>query len=326
MITSGKTMNKNQIGKTGIKVSEISFGTVSLGLPYGIGVSSEADMLSESDSIALLNQALDKGINFFDTALSYGKSEQILGKAFKNSRQDVVICTKPAHLYDSYSGETLPTRSEIISKLQTSLEQSLSKMHTDYIDIYMSHDGTEEVIENDSVIDFYQNLKKKGIIKAAGISVYTVKQSLMAIKSGVWDVIQLGFNLMDQTQLPAIDLAAEKGVGIVVRSVLFKGILTEKGDNLHPDLESVQQHRRRYNQLLGENAKNLSELAAKFVLSCNGVSSVLIGIDKPEYLDQALAYTCGKYLDSNTLEQAKQLAYPEPDFLNLPAWDRKGWL
>lgn len=307
-------------------VPEISFGTVSLGLPYGLGVNGEADMPSEEDSIALLNHAVDKGMNFFDTAIGYGKSEQILGKAFENRREEVVICSKPAHFYDKFKGEILPNDSELSAKLESSIFKSLEQLKTDYIDVYMSHDGTEEVIENQTVIDFYQNLKKKGIIKATGISVYTLEQSFKAINSGVWDVIQLAFNLMDQTQLPAIELANIKGVGIVVRSVLFKGILTDRGNNLHPELKSVQNHREKYLPLLNDNAKTLAEFATKFVLSCEGVSSVLVGIDKPEYLDQALAVVDGKYLDDETLQKAKQLSYPEPEFLNLPMWDRKGWL
>lgn len=309
-----------------IMVSEIAFGTVSLGLPYGIGISKEADMLSEADSMSLLHQALDRGLNFYDTALAYGKSEDLIGKAFSTCRSKTVICTKPVHLYDVYSGQTLPSSAEIKTKLEKSLQQSLSKLQTDYLDIYMSHDGTEEVIENNTVIDFYQQLKKKGIIKATGVSVYTVEQSIKAIQSGVWDVIQLAFNLMDQTQLPAIELAAQKGVGIVVRSVLFKGILTDRGNNLHAALKSVQEHRQKYNRLLNDRYKTLSELATKFVLSCEGVSSVLVGIDKPLYLEQALSVADGKSLDKETLTKAKQLAYPDPEFLNLPKWDRNGWL
>lgn len=319
-------MRQKALGKTGLMVSEIAFGTVSLGLPYGLGVSSKADMPSEQEAIGLLNEALDKGINFYDTALAYGGSEEIIGKAFKNKRKQVVLCTKPAHLYDAFAGQKLPDPSEIRSVLQRSFHQSLARLNTDYLDVYMSHDGTVEVIENDTVIDFYQQLKKKGLIRATGVSVYTVQQSLAALRSGVWDVIQLAFNLMDQTQLPAIQQAQTQGVGIVVRSVLFKGILTDKGDHLHPALKSVQEHRQKYFALLSTKAKTLSELATKFVLSCQGVSSVLIGIDKKEYLYQALDSAAGEYLDGQTLEKAKQMAYPNPAFLNLPQWDRLGWL
>ncbi|MCE5186888.1 MAG: aldo/keto reductase [Planctomycetaceae bacterium] len=319
-------MEIRALGNTGIDVSELSFGTVALGLPYGIGIHGESDMLSDADSISLLRAALSRGLNFYDTALGYGKSENLLGRAFNDCREKVVICTKPTHLYDIYANQSLPPKAEIRAKLDASLQESLSRLQTDYLDVYMSHDGTEEVIENDTVIDFFQNLKKKGIIRATGISVYTLAQSLKAIEGGQWDVVQLAFNLMNQEQLPAIDLAAAKGVGIVVRSILFKGILTDKGAGLHPALNSVQEHRKKYNELLNGRINNLSALATKFVLSCEGVSSALVGIDKFEYLERALLTADGNHLDDGTLEKAKQLAYPDPEFLNLPVWERKGWL
>jgi len=319
-------MDKSKLGKTGIEVSKISFGTVALGLPYGIGVKDQTDMLSEADATALLRSALDKGLNFYDTALGYGKSEELIGTAFKDCRGKVVICTKPVHLYDSHSGHTMPHSSQIRPKLEESFKQSLAKLKTDYIDIYMSHDGTEEVIENDIVIDFYQHLKKNGAIRATGISVYTLPQAIKAIETGKWDVVQLAFNLLDQSQLPAIELAAKKGVGIVIRSVLFKGILTERGDNLHPTLKAVQDHRQKYLAFLNDDVKSLSDLAIRFVLSVNGVSSILVGIDKQIYLDSALATFSQGILDDKIVEKLKTLTYPEPEFLNLPKWDRMGWL
>ncbi len=319
-------MEKNKLGKTDIEVSKISFGTVALGLPYGIGVIDQSDMLAEDDAIALLRSALEKGVNFYDTALAYGRSEQLIGKAFADCRNKVVICSKSAHLYDPYVGQSLPPPAQIRQKLEDSFKQSLVTLQTDYIDVYMSHIGTEEVIENDTVIDFYQQLKKKGYIRATGISVYTLQETIKAVETGVWDVIQLAFNLLEQTQLPAIELACDKGVGIVVRSVLFKGILTERGNNLHPALKPVWEHRQKYFAFLNDSVKSLSDLAIRFVLSVKGVSSILIGIDKPVYLESAMQTFSQGLLDDKIVEKLKTLAYPEPEFLNLPKWDRMGWL
>ena len=83
-------MNTKPLSTTGISVSEFFFGTVSLGLPYGIGVSNESDMPSEADSIALLQDALSRGVNFLDTALAYGKSEAIVGKALSGCRDKAI--------------------------------------------------------------------------------------------------------------------------------------------------------------------------------------------------------------------------------------------
>lgn len=319
-------MIQRKLGRTNIIVSKLSFGTVSLGLPYGIGITNRNTMLNENQSCQLLNKAMDAGVNFFDTAIAYGASQEILGKALRNRRAKAVICTKPAHLYDCYKGQKLPSNSQIKRILNESFEQSLLQLQTDYIDIYMSHDGTLEIIENDTVIDFYQNKKKEGVIRATGISVYTLEQSLKAINSGVWDVIQLQFNLMDQRQSYAIELAKTKDVGIVVRSVLLKGVLTGRGCSLHPVLQNVEQHRQKYMHMVKNGVESLAELAIKFVLSFHGISSVLIGIDKIEYLENALRVFSGNDLDEQIILEAKALAYPDPEFLDLPMWDRNGWL
>ncbi len=312
-------MKKRKLGKTGIEVSELAFGCVSLGLPYGIGVNGTADMLPMDESISLLRTAVERGINFFDTARAYGTSEQLLGEAFKGNRDKVVICTKAGH-FKSKDADG------ICKELNASLGESLKQLQTDHVDVFMSHNGTLELLANDDIVDSYVKIKKSGIAKAIGVSVYTIEESLAAINSGVWDVVQLPFNLMDQSHAAAFDAAQKKGVGIVVRSVLFKGILTDRGCNLHPELKAVEQHRKLYDQLLSDKAPTLSKLATKFVLSQKGATSVLVGIDKLEYLEDALDVVDGNYLDDQTMTKAKKLAYPDPDFLNLPKWDRMGWL
>ncbi len=319
-------MNKRVLGKSGLEISEISFGTVSLGIPYGIGVKNRDDMIQPDDAVALLQSALSKGINFFDTARGYGDSEGILGRAFKGRRDEVVICTKPAHVYDSHIGQKLPDSAQIRQILDKSLDTSLKQLQTDYIDVLMSHDCTAEFMDNPAVIDFFQTAKKKGVIRATGISTYTVEESFRSINSGLWDVIQLPFNLMQQSQSQVFGLAKENGVGLVIRSVLLKGILTDRGDNLHPELESVKKHRELYKELLNDDIRTLSDLATKFVLSFDEISSVLLGIDKPEYLESALKVVDGNYLDKAALAKAVKMEYPDQSFLNLPKWDRLGWL
>ena len=136
----------------------------------------------------------------------------------------------------------------------------------------------------------------------------------------------MAYNLMDQSHGELFSLAEQNDVGIVVRSALFKGILTDRGCNLHPELKAVEKHREVYDELLSKGVSSLPDLAIKFVLSRKEVSSVLVGIDRPEYLQSALAATGSNYLDEKTLNRAKKLAYPDPAFLDLRIWGRKGWL
>lgn len=315
---------KRALGRTGIQVSEISFGTVSLGVPYGIGIRSKADMVPENDAVKLLQSALDRGVNFFDTARGYGESEKRLGKACKNRRHHAVIATKCAHLYNE-KGQ-LPPAGALKQVMDTSLNESLSALQTDYIDVYMMHDSDLGINSNETIVHTMSAYKEKGVVRAIGISTYTVEETRKAIESGVWDMIQVAYNLMDQSQEPLFSLARQHGVGIVVRSALLKGILTDRGSNLHPQLKPVEKHRERYKELLTRHIPTLSDLAVKFILSHEDVSSVLVGIDKPEYLQSALKVANGKYLSEEMLIRAKQLAFPDPEFLDLPRWNSKGWL
>ncbi|MCD6598694.1 MAG: aldo/keto reductase [Bacteroidales bacterium] len=317
-------MHKRLLGQTGIEVSEIAFGGVEIGLPYGIGIKSKADMPSQEESVRLLHTAVDSGINFFDTARMYGLSESIMGNAFQDRRNQVVISTKCRHLRDK-SGALAPSY-KLKKIIEKSLQESLTELQTDFIDVYMLHQADLEILENDVIADTFSNLKKKGVIRATGVSTYSVEETKKTIDSNNWDVIQLPFNLMDQSQGDLFSLAAEKGIGIMVRSVLFKGILSNKGRNLHPALKDIEQHIKLFRELLNKYDFDLSTLATKFALSFNQVSSVLVGIDRIDYLEKSLAVADGIYLDKETLMRAKELQYPDPKFLDLPKWDKMGWL
>jgi aryl-alcohol dehydrogenase-like predicted oxidoreductase len=317
-------MNQRRLGRTGLRVSEIAFGGVEIGLPYGIGVKSKADMPSEAEAVRLLHSALDGGINFFDTARMYGTSEVIMGRAFQDRRDRVVICTKCRHFRDSDG--RLPPWGKLMEIIETSIQESLSALKTTFIDIYMLHQADLEILDNETVANTFLSLKKKGVIRATGVSTYIAGETKKALESGVWDVVQLPFNLMNQSQEVHFSLAAKLDIGIMIRSVLFKGILSEKGKNLHPELHDVQVHLKHYEELLSESIPDLPTLATKFALSFEQVSSVLVGIDRLEYLQKSLAAANAIYLDKKTLVRAKELGYPNPQFLDLVKWDKFGWL
>ncbi len=317
-------MIKRALGKTGIHISEIAFGCVEIGMPYGIGVESVNDMPTESEAIELLQTALQSGINFFDTARAYGTSENIIGKAFKNKRGEVIIATKCKHFQNSDG--SIPAYKELKQIIKSSLQESLTALQTDYVDIYMLHQANVQIIKNKDVQSIFSALKKAGHIKATGVSTYTNEETELAINTKAWDVIQLPFNLMDQQQSVLFNMAQENGIGLIIRSVLLKGLLTEKGKNLHPALNQVEQHIQKYDVLTNQLGVKLSTLATRFALSFPQVSAILIGIDKLSYLKESLAAADGNYLSEDLLKEAERLAYPEPKFLDLPHWDRQGWL
>ena len=317
-------MYRRSLGKTGIDVSEIAFGGVEIGMPYGFGVNNHSDMLTEPESIRLLHASVDAGINFFDTARLYGRSEAVMGKAFNDRRDKVIVASKCRHLRDA-DGK-VPSFVTLRRTIETSLLESLTDLQTEYIDIFMLHQADMEILENEDVARVFSTLKQSGIIRATGASTYTSAETQKAIATGNWDVIQLPFNLLNQQQETFFEGAAEKGIGIVIRSVLLKGLLSDRAQSLHPALKNVEDHIKQYHALLGNSYPDLPALAIKFALSFPEVAAVLIGIDRFEYLSKSLAAANGSYLDNKTMLCAKELAYPEPDFLNLAEWSKKGWL
>ncbi|WP_067038188.1 aldo/keto reductase [Allomuricauda sp. CP2A] len=317
-------MKRRPLGNTGINVSEIAFGGVEIGMPYGIGVSSEADMLSRYESINLLHEAVDRGINFFDTARMYGASEEIMGQAFKTKRDQVVISTKCCKLRDK-SGD-LPSSKKIKELIEKSLQESLLALQTNYVDVYMLHQADLGILENEDIAQTFSRLKRDGIIRATGASTYSLGETKKTIESGNWDVVQLPYNLMDQTQEINFSLAEKSEIGIMVRSVLFKGILSKKGRSLHSELREVEKHIGLYKELCDKLGCDLPTLAVKFALSSHQVSSVLVGIDRMEYLENSISAANGTYLEVEQLKRLKELQYPDIDFLDLVKWEREGWL
>lgn len=324
MQRTATSTNKRILGRTGIAVSELAFGGVEIGIPYGLGVSSKEHMLTKEQAIELLYASFEKGINFFDTARLYGESESIIGTAFAGIRKEIVIGTKCKHFRDA-SGQ-IPPYHVLKGIIKSSLEESLTALNTDYVDLFMLHQSDHEILENDDVARVFQECKYEKLIRATGASTYAVTESDLAIDKGVWDVIQLPFNLMDQQQAKVFKKAEQQGVAIVIRSVLLRGILSAKGRNLHPALHAVALQLSKYQQLLNDERTSLPALAMKFALSYAQPASILVGLDNQAYLEEAVKAANGKYLSPQDLVLAEQLAFPDPSFLNLPEWDRNGWL
>jgi aryl-alcohol dehydrogenase-like predicted oxidoreductase len=280
--------------------------------------------------VALVRAALDRGINFFDTARSYGASETILGQAFAGRREQVLIATKCRML----KTEEFVARHEsavppggVRAFIERSLTESLAQLRTDYVDAYLLHEGRTWTPLHDEAVEVLRDLKQRGLTRTIGLSAYGPDLFERALDAGWCDLFQFAYHLLDPSLGQRIfPRTAAAGVGVVARSVLFKGILTEKARYLHEKLQWVYEYTRKFEALLSPKAPMLSTLAIKFALSRPEVSSVVLGLDRADYLDAALRVADGNYLTPEEQAAAAQLAYPCPEELDLPAWDRAGWL
>ena len=312
-------MVRRTLGQSGIQVSEISFGGVEIGMPY-----INDHIPSEKESVWLLRQAVDQGINSFDTARAYGLSEYLMGKAFQDIRSKLVISTKPSHFLNKRG--KLPDKYTFEQLIDKSLSESLKALGTDYIDIYTLHQANSQIINSTMISDKLHTLKELGIIRAIGISTYEAGDTKMAINHPTWEVIQLPFNLLNQEHGKLFHLAEQMGVGIIIRSVLCRGLLSSWDLPWHTALSEIQKHITRMKIKFGTAWPNLPSLATKFALSYDSILSVLVGIDKVEYLNKACEVANGNYLSDEFRMEIEKMAFPRPDFLNIHQWIENGWL
>jgi aryl-alcohol dehydrogenase-like predicted oxidoreductase len=301
------------LGKTGIKVSRLGLGTVELGLNYGIKKPDNFSKPDEKHSIYLLHKAADMGINLFDTAPSYGNSEELLGKAFAN-RENCIIATKI----------NIPSKSENIEKfIQSSLAQSCNKLQRKYLDIVQVHNATSNTFSNADLFEILKKEKQKGNIRLIGASVYEPENALAAINSRMIDVLQVAYNVLDQRMDEKIlDKAKSKGIGITSRSVFLKGVLTERVKYLPKSCEPLKKAAENIKMKMKLSSwQDLSNFALRFVLSNPVINSVLVGVSNEAELDFALnAFGKGK-LNNNKLKLASQCRMNDDFWLNPSNWE-----
>lgn len=305
-------MDNSALGKTRLRVSRLGLGTVELGLDYGINEPGNFGKPAEEQSIYLLNRAADSGINLFDTAPSYGCSEEILGKTFAD-KKECIIATKVNIPPDNIDAEKYIT---------SSLTQSQKKLQRKYLDIVQVHNATSETFSNSDVFEVLVKEKNKGTIRYIGASVYDPENALVALDSGMVDVLQVAYNVLDQRMDDEVfDKAESLGIGILCRSVYLKGVLTERANWL-PD--SCAPLRKAVDNLKGimnlTSWNELSVFALRFALSNPRINSVLVGVRNEKELDFALnAFEKGQ-LNDEELEMAYGCRIEEKFWLNPSNW------
>ena len=305
-------MKYRELGRTGLTVSAISLGTVSLGLDYGINAPGQFGRPDEMSAIRLLRQAAERGINFIDTAPAYGTSERLVGCAL-GPNPHVIIATKiPA-----------PAPVENIRQaVDASIEASRLALARQTLDVVQIHNATADMVSREEILEALVSARRRGVVRFIGASVYGEENALAVIESGHFDVLQIAFNALDQRMaakvLPAANAA---GVGVVVRSALLKGALTSKAQWLPGPLETLRIAAERARDLLADGSWDaLPEAATRFCLSFPSVSSVLTGARTVEELDVAIDAEAAGPLSAQLLAGTAGLALDEERLLNPSYW------
>ena len=251
----------------------------------------------DNESRNALYKALELGITFYDTAAlyGYGHSEKLIGEVIKGTRQRVIISSKVG--YKNFKGD----QDFSPAYIRESLERSLKRLQTDYIDVYQLHDPPLELLESDaSILETMESLKREGKIRAVGISVRSPDDSMSAIKLFSFETIQVNFNLVDMRALEfgLFDRCEKQGIGIIIRTPLCFGFLTgaysSKSDyhardhrsNWSPD--QIERWGSAYKlfaaELAGNEELTNGQIALRFCLSFLPVSTVIPGMLTSEHV------------------------------------------
>ncbi|MCA9838825.1 MAG: aldo/keto reductase, partial [Trueperaceae bacterium] len=195
-------MEKRQLGKTDMQVSRLGSGLSEIG--YG--------GIDEKRAAEVLNNALDLGINFLDTAACYNVSEEFVGKSVAHRRTEYYLATKAGHVAGGYEGEPWTAKT-----ITDSIDRSLKRMNTDYLDLVQLHSCGLDVLQKGEAIEALQKAQQEGKTRYIGYSGDN-DAAVWAVESGLFDTLQTSFNLVEQKARHTLfDKIREKGMGLIIK-------------------------------------------------------------------------------------------------------------
>jgi aryl-alcohol dehydrogenase-like predicted oxidoreductase len=310
------------LGKSGLAVSEIGFGAWQIGGEFG--------PQDDAEALRSIQQAIDLGVNFIDTALVYGDghSEKLIAQAIKGQRDNLVIASKiPPKTYKWHEvpnqplSETFPA--DWIIKCT---EESLSNLKIERLDVQQLHAWSEHYLKEPEWLNAFEKLKKQGKIKSAGVSANSWEpyDIVELARSGLIDSIQVIYNIFEQRPAEKLLPAAQAAnVGIIVRVPFEEGLLAGifgpdvkidptdwRNDWLTPARRQQAGPRvEALRQFLSPQIPTLPMLALKFCLSHPAVSTVIPGMRKSAHVKSNCSASDGKPLPPGLLQQLSKHAF-----------------
>ncbi len=312
-------MKYRTLGRTALEVSEISLGTWAFGNNVYGGV-------EEKDGINTIHAGIDMGINLFDTAPQYGTSEQdgvaeiVLGKALKGKRDKVHISSKFGRNPTIAKGASQFYKSRIID----SVEKSLKRLQTDYIDVLFFHSPFSPDEIRDDVWEGIEQVKKQGKVRFIGHSIsmfhQTEDMARQWAKEDKIDIVQVVLSLMNRESQQLIEELQKYPIGVFARECLANGFLSGaiKKDTVFAEgtlnaRYSKEELAERVDQvnafdfLMRDDITNMPQAALRWVLDQKGISTVLSGAKNIFELKGAVSSSNAKPFTTEELALAKKL-------------------
>ncbi|WP_088105359.1 aldo/keto reductase [Halalkalibacter urbisdiaboli] len=318
-------MNYRRLGKTNDTISEVSFGTWAIGGDWG--------NVQTDDAVKALNHAIDKGVNFFDTADVYGggRSEEIIGDVLQKRSERIYVATKFCR-----NGDIDDPKTYSYDRVKEYAIASLKRLKQETIDLYQIHCPPTEILKQGEVFHTLDRLKDEGIIRNYGVSVESVEEGHICMEHPNVATLQIIFNIFRQKPLESLlSEAANKNVGIIVRLPLASGLLTGKFTKNTTFSENDHRHFNRDGQAfnvgetfagipfqeavelsdklkwIAEGRESMTQAALRWILDQPEVSCVIPGFKNIEQVDGNLkALSTPSFTDSE-MEKLKQFYQDE---------------
>jgi aryl-alcohol dehydrogenase-like predicted oxidoreductase len=315
-------MHYRTLGKTGWKISDVSIGTWQVGGRWG-------EPFDEKNALAILNSAIDLGINFIDTADVYGDrlSERAIGKVLKTRKEKVYVATKCGRRLEPHASEGYND-----TNIRRFVEESLKNMAVEALDLIQLHCPPTEVYYRPDVFETLEALKKEGKILHYGVSVEKVEEALKAIEFEGVATVQIIFNMFRQRPAELFfPEAKKKNAGIIVRVPLASGLLAgkfskdttfQKGDHRFfnregrffdrgetfsgVDYEKGLEAVRELKSMFPEKEK-LALYALRWILMFNEVSCIIPGASKEAQVAANAASSDMAPLSAEQMEKVKNI-------------------
>lgn len=292
-------LEKRILGRTGALVTVLGFGAMELRGP-GAAIRNGRP-IPPGQAEKVLNVALDSGINFIDTSIDYGQSEALIGESISHRRQEYFLASKCGCNVDTKSVEAgtgerhIYTRENIVA----GVNQSLSRMKTDFLDLLQFHGGPPDE-QRDEAIQAMLDLRREGKARFIGVST-ELPQIASFIESGYFDAFQFPYSALEQEHEPVLDQAAQANAGTIIRGGIARG---EPGHGLADPNRWANWDKAKLGELL--DGMDQFEFLLRFTISHPRLSTTIIGTLDPEHLEKNIAAAAKGPLPADIYEEAKK--------------------
>ena len=284
----------------GHKISKITLGTVQLGMNYGIN--NQGGQPDTETAGEILSAAIEGGITSFDTSSDYGTSEKVLGDYFGKKVAKPLIVTK-----FGVGGHDDPLiEKEVEKTIREQVENSLLRLKYDKLPLLLSHNGNDIECYGKTLIKILKKLKDEKLVDKVGSSLNYFSQIDKVLANDIFEAVQLPLNMMDVKNATGdgIEKLYKSGVAVFIRSVFLQGLFFRDPETLPQGvLQNAKEPLKKMRKIAEDEGILITELAIAYIRDIQGVTSLVMGAEKPEQVKENISLINCKPLSENVRDK-----------------------